>query len=92
MRVWVDNFEQVEKLFDLPAHIRRIVYTTNMVEGLHSALRKVTRGKAAFPDDDAVFRALFLRTIDIEKKWTMPIPNWSLVLGQLVALFPDLPV
>ena len=89
VRVWTDNFDQVEKLFDLPTHIRRMVYTTNMVEGFHSALRKVTRGKAAFPHDDSVFRALFLRILDIEKKWTMPFPNWALVLGQLVSLFPN---
>ena len=90
VRVWVDNFRYVERLFELPAAIRRMVYTTNMVEGFHSALRKVTRGKAAFPNDDSVFKALFLRIMDILKKWTMPIPNWSLVLGQLDILFPAL--
>jgi putative transposase len=83
VRVWTDNFEHVERLFELPAQIRRMVYTTNMIEGFHSALRKVTRGKAAFPDDDAVFRALYLRTMDVTKKWTMPVPNWALVLGQI---------
>jgi len=87
VRVWTDNFEYVERLFELPAAIRRMVYTTNMVEGVHSALRKVTRGKAAFPNDDAVFKALFLRIIDLSKKWTMPVPNWSLVLGQLDVCF-----
>ncbi len=90
VRVWADNFEHVQRLFELPAQIRRMVYTTNMVEGFHSALRKVTRGKAAFPDDDAVFRAVYLRTMDVVKKWTMPVPNWALVLGQLDLLFPDL--
>ena len=90
VRVWKDNFEHVERLFELPAQIRRMVYTTNMVEGFHSALRKVTRGKAAFPDDDAVFRAVYLRAMDVVKKWTMPVPNWSLVLGQIVLMFPDL--
>jgi len=90
LRVWVDNFEHVERLFDLPTHVRRMVYTTNMVEGFHSALRKVTRGKAAFPNDDAVFRAIFLRAMDVTAKWTMPVPNWSLVLGQLVPIFPEL--
>jgi len=90
VRVWIDNFEHVERLFDLPAPIRRMVYTTNMIEGLHSALRKVTRGKAAFPNDEAVFKALFLRVMDIVKKWTMPVPNWALVLGQIDLLFTDL--
>ena len=90
VRVWVENFEHVERLFDLPAPIRRMVYTTNMVEGLHSALRKVTRGKGAFPNDEAVFKALFLRVMDVVKKWTMPIPNWALVLGQIDIIFPEL--
>jgi transposase-like protein len=88
VRVWVDNFEHVERLFELPAEIRRMVYTTNMIEGFHSALRKVTRGKAAFPNDSAVFKALYLRLTDVTKKWTMPIPNWGVILGQLGILFP----
>ena len=89
LRVWTDNFEQVERLFELPGEIRRMVYTTNLVEGFHSGLRKVTRGKAAFPNDDAVLKALFLRILDITKKWTVPVPNWARVLGQIDALFPD---
>ncbi len=68
LRVWENNFKHVERLFDLPVHIRRMVYTTNRVEGLHAALRKVTRGKAAFPNDAAVFRALFLRLTDLEAR------------------------
>lgn len=89
VRVWVDNFEHVERLFDLPIAIRRMVYTTNMVEGLHSALRKVTRGKGAFPNDDSVFKALFLRILDVTKKWTKPVLNWAVVLGQIDLLFPS---
>jgi transposase-like protein len=58
VRVRTDNFEHVERLFELPAHIRRMVYTTIMIEGFHSALRKVTRGKAAFPDGRGFLRAL----------------------------------
>ena len=88
IRVWVDNFEQVEKLFELPEPIRRMVYTTNTIESFNSAMRKVTRGKAAFPNDEAVLKALFLRTMDIVKKWTLPYRNWALVLGQIDILFP----
>jgi putative transposase len=67
VRVRTDNFEHVGRLFELPAHICRMIYTSNMIEGFHSARRKVTCGKAAFPDDDAVFRALYLRTTDVTK-------------------------
>lgn len=90
VRVWQGGFVFVERLFDLPAEIRRMVYTTNLIEGFHSALRKVTNGKAAFPNDDSVFKAIFLRTMDVVKKWSMPVPNWSLVRGQLAIIFPDL--
>jgi transposase-like protein len=89
VRVWVDNFEQIERLFELPAAIRKMAYTTNMVEGFNSALRKVTRGKGAFPNDEAVFKALYLRITDVTKKWSMPIPNWAIILGQLNILFPE---
>ena len=90
VRVWEDNFTHVERLFELPAAIRKMVYTTNLIEGFHSALRKVTRGKGAFPNDDAVYKALFLRITDVLKKWTVPIANWAVILGQLDILFPDL--
>ena len=88
--MWVDNFEHVERLFELPAPIRRMVYTTNFVEGFNSALRKVTRGKAAFPNDEAILKAVFLRVVDVVNKWTMPIPNWAVILGQIDILFPGL--
>ena len=78
------------RLLELPAVIRKVVCTTDLIEGFHSALRKVARGKAAFPNDGAVCKALFLRTADILKKWAMPIPNWAIILGQLDVLFPDL--
>jgi transposase-like protein len=92
VRVWTGNFEQVEQLFELPSPIRRIVYTTNIIEGLNSSLRKVTRGKAAVPSDEAVFRALYLRLTDVTARWTVPISNWSIVRGQLAAMFPALPL
>ena len=84
-----DNFEHVERLFGLPSEIRRMVYTTNLVEGFHSGLRKVTRGKAAFPNDDAVLKALFLRILDITKKWTGRRQDWGVIHSQLEIFFAD---
>lgn len=60
-KVWSDNFVHVERLFDYSAEIRKIIYTTNMIEGLNSALRKITDRKAALPGDNSVFKLLFLR-------------------------------
>lgn len=87
VKVWENNFSHVEQLFDYPAEIRRMIYTTNAIEGLNSALRKVTKGKAAFPNDAAVMKAFFLRTCDVLKKWTRPVPNWAKVLNQLSVIF-----
>ena len=60
-----------------------LLYTTNAIESFNSALRKVTDRKAAFPNEMAVMKILYLRTLDVVKKWTMPYPNWSLIRGKL---------
>jgi transposase-like protein len=88
VKVWVDNYNHVEQLFDYPAEIRKRIYTTNTIEGFNSALRKVTNRKAAFPNDNSVFKILFLRTIDIAKKWVKPMPGWAIVRGQLNIVLP----
>jgi putative transposase len=87
VKIWDTNWGHVEQLFKYPAEIRRMMYTTNCIEGLNSALRKVTNGKAAFPNDLSVMKALFLRTCDLLKKWTQPVPNWAKVLNQLFVIF-----
>jgi transposase-like protein len=89
VKVWVSNFEQVNQLFHYPAEIRKIIYTTNTIEAFNSALRKVTNRKAAFPNDIAVFKILYLRTMDIAKKWVKPISGWAIVRGQLDIVLPD---
>ena len=88
VKVWVDNFSHVEQLFDYPAEIRKIIYTTNTIEAFNSALRKVTNRKAAFPNDSAVFKILYLRAMDIIKKWLKPISGWAVVRGQLDIVLP----
>jgi len=88
VKVWVDNFHYVEQLFDYPAEIRARIYTTNTIEAFNSALRKVTNRKAAFPNDNAVFKILYLRTMDIVEKWVKPLPGWAIVRGQLDIVLP----
>jgi len=89
IKVWTSNFNHVEQLYDYPAEIRKIIYTTNTIESFNSALRKVTNRKSAFPNDNSVFKILFLRTMDIAKKWTKPHSGWAVIRGQLDILFPD---
>ena len=73
----------------MPAEIRKMIYTTNMIEAVNSGLRKVTNRKAAFPSDLSVLKILFLRIMDITAKWSMPVPNWALIRGKLDLLVPD---
>ena len=88
VKVWADNFGHVEQLYDYPAEIRKIIYTTNTIEAFNSALRKVTNRKAAFPNDSAVFKILYLRAMDIVRKWLKPLSGWAVVRGQLDIVIP----
>ncbi|PTJ60099.1 IS256 family transposase, partial [Mammaliicoccus sciuri] len=82
--VWKRNFTHVEQLFDYGSNIRKIIYTTNAVESIHSSYRKVTK-KGAFPNENALLKLLFIRTKELQKKWsTGYIPNWSMVMNQLL--------
>ena len=81
VKVWKNHFDQVEQLFDFPSDIRRVMYTTNAIESINSSLRKVIK-KGAFTSNDSVYKALYLRTKELHKKWTRPIRNWALILNQ----------
>ncbi len=83
--VWVRNFKNVEQLFDYSSTIRRVMYTTNAIESVNSSLRKVTK-KGAFPNEEALLKVLYLRTTELEKKWTKcGVQNWALVRNELDA-------
>lgn len=83
--VWERNFKHVEQLFDYPSAIRKIMYTTNANESVNSSFRKVTK-KGAFPNENALFKLLYLRVTELYKKWEdSTIQNWSLVRNQLDA-------
>lgn len=82
--VWDRNFNHVEQLFDYGSDIRRIIYTINAVESVHSSFRKVTK-KGAFPNENALLKLLYLRTQELQTKWNGgTIRNWSMVLNQLM--------
>lgn len=81
--VWVRNWQHVEQLFHYGSAVRKIMYTTNAIEAVNSSFRKVTK-KGAFPGEDAVRKALYLRVVELYKKWnSRPISNWALVRNQL---------
>lgn len=86
----VESFmEFLEPLFELPKEIRNVIYTSNAVESVNSALRKVTRGKGSFPSEDSVFKVLFLRIKDLKEKWVKPIKNFKIIQQQLIELFGE---
>lgn len=74
-------------LFEYPKEIRRVIYTTNPIESLNSALRKVTNGKGSFPSNESVMKVLYLRVIDLEKKWSKGVMGWKTILNQLIILY-----
>lgn len=81
--VWKRNFKYVEQLFDYPSDIRKVMYTTNAIEAINSSFRKVTK-KGAFPNENALFKLLYLRVTELYKKWgDSTIQNWAMVRNQL---------
>lgn len=86
---WQNNWEELSQYFQYTEPIRKIIYTTNAVEGFHRQVRKVTKTKGAFPSDIALLKLVYLATMNIQKKWTSPIQNWSLTVQQLYIKFGD---
>ena len=86
----VESFMQyLESLFELPEEIRKYIYTSNAVESVNSALRKVTRGKGSFPSESSVFKVLYLRIKELTEKWKKPIQNWKKIQQQLMEIFGE---
>ena len=89
LRSWLNNWDTLSTYFDFPDQIRRLIYTTNTIEGYNRQLRKVTKNKASFPSAEAVRKLLYLANERITKKWSMPIPKWALILNQLAIRFEE---
>lgn len=86
---WQNNWEHLSQYFKYTAPIRKIIYTTNAVEGYHRQVRKVTKTKGAFTNDMALLKLVYLATMNIQKKWTSPLHNWSTTIQQLYIIFED---
>jgi len=89
IRSWRNNWSELATFFKYPPQIRRIIYTTNMIESYHRQLRKVTKGKSIFPSDESLTKMLYLVTQNVMRKWTMRIRDWGNILLQLSVYFPD---
>jgi len=84
---WYRNWDELTVFLDFPVEIRKIIYTTNLIENLNGKIRKYTRNKLSFPTDNAVKKSVYLALNEITKKWTLPIRNWGLVLNQFITIF-----
>ena len=86
---WTRNWAELMVFMDFPVEIRKIIYTTNIIENLNGKIRKYTKNKLSFPTDDAVKKSVYLALNEITKKWTMPIRNWGVIHNQFIAIFEN---
>lgn len=86
---WRDNWANLSTYFKYPQEVRRLIYTTNAIEGFNRQLRKVTKSKAVFPTDDSLLKMLYLAMMDITKKWTGRRQDWSFIYAQMAVFFAD---
>ena len=88
-QIWLRHWDNIIPLFDYPMDIRKAIYTTNAIESLNRSLRKVIKTKAVFPDEESVFKLMYLAMNNIAKRWTRPIKNWRAALSHFAILFPE---
>ena len=88
-QMWRRNWEHLTPFFGYPADIRKVIYTTNAIESLNMSLRKVTKARGSFPNDEAVCKLLYLALRNIAKKWTMPVHTWKDALNRFAILYEN---
>lgn len=84
---WKSKWENLSVYFKYPPEIRKVIYTTNIIESVHRQFRKLTKTKGAFPNENSLLKLLYMGIKNAEKKWTMPVQNWNLTLSQLAIFF-----
>jgi putative transposase len=88
-QIWRRNWSRVIPFFDYPPEIRRIIYTTNAIESVNMSLRKITKNRGSFPNDEALSKLFYLALMNISKKWTMPLHDWKAALNRFSIQFED---
>ena len=89
VKSWRDNWEELTAFFEFPLEIRKIIYTTNLIENLNGKIRKYTKNKLSYPTDEAVMKSVYLAVREATKKWSMPIRNWGVILNQFLIIFEN---
>ncbi len=86
---WRDNWEDLTVFFEFPVEIRKIIYTTNLIENLNGKIRNYTKNKLSFPMEEAVMKSVYLTVREATGKWTKPIRNWGVILNQFLILYKE---
>lgn len=89
IKSWKENWENLTSYFDYPMEIRKIIYTTNVIESLNNCIRKYTKSKSVFPDDQSVLKSIYLSIMNVQKKWNHSVRNWGLILSQFLIIFEE---
>lgn len=89
IKSWRSNWDNLTHFFDYHLEIRKLIYTTNIIENLNGKIRKYTNNKLSFPDDQAVLKSVYLALREITKKWTMTVHNWALIVNQFLTIFEE---
>lgn len=89
IKSWLNNWERLSNYFKYPKDIRRIIYTTNIIESFHSQLRKVTKSKRVFSSDMSLFKLLYLVQDNLKQNWEQPIGRWKMTYAQMMILFEE---
>lgn len=89
VKSWKENWDNLTSYFDYPLEIRKIIYTTNVIESLNNCIRKYTKSKSVFPDDQSVLKSVYLSVMNVQKKWNHTVRNWGLILSQFLIIFEE---
>lgn len=84
---WEENWDNLSNYFEYPLELRKIIYTTNTIENLNRGIRKYTKTKTQFPNENAAAKSIYLSIKNIEEAWSRPILNWGLILNQYLIIF-----
>jgi transposase-like protein len=89
VKSWKENWDNLTSYFDYPLEIRKIIYTTNVIESLNNCIRKYTKSKSVFPDDQSVLKSIYLSIMNVQKIWNHTGRNWGLILSQFLIIFEE---
>ena len=89
VKSWKENWDNLTSYFDFPMEIRKIIYTTNVIESLNNSIRKYIKSKSVFPDDPSALKSVYLSIMNVQKKWNHTVRNWELILSKFLIIFEE---